>query len=138
MKIENSTKYYSVLIGSLFIIIWGIISFINYIIQYDYITNYFSGGPFINPTEEAVLSVEHTIVIMLILLLLSVILVIIAVKFAKNSFKNAKLSGRNGMAILIIGIILFSFGAGDYIGSILIVLGGFAFFAKEGDIVVRD
>lgn len=138
MRITNSTKYYSILIGALFTIIGGVVNFLNYFIQYHYITNYYSNRYFLNVSTDAVIAAERTTILMLIILIISVILVIIVVKLAKYSAKNTNLSQRNGMAILIIGIIIFSFGIGDYIGPALIILGGFSFLVKEGDIVIQQ
>lgn len=134
MKITNNIKYFSVLVGSLFVVIVGIANFINYFIQYHYITNYFSSSFFINPSQEALVAVERTTLLLLILLIISVILAIIAVRMAKGTNKSSTKGRKNGMIILIIGIILFSMGTGDYIGPTLIILGGLSFFIKDGDI----
>ncbi len=127
MKISNELKYYAIIVGSYFSIIITIVNYIGFVLSF--ITNFV--------THELYL-VNRITSQYTVLVIVTVLLTALSFKLSKDIMRKNSRSKRYGKVIMLIGILLFSFGVGDYIGPSLIILGGFAFMLSEGTLVIGE
>ncbi len=132
VDIENRVKYLAVEIGSIVTLIFAIIRIIILAVFGHFALIYgafnANGNLFAFPGIFGLLIAIDIVILILALL---------PIHYANKINGNESTHVHNGFIILAIGIILLVLGAGDYIGPIFIILGGFAFYVSHKTISIN-
>lgn len=132
MKITDDLKYLAVFIGTI-ITVLGALLYLAIVMAIGSM-GFLSGFGTINGN---ITSFSSAVFLFLLLVSLQIVLALVSYLYAKKMKTNKEDRMHNSLIIVVLGIILFIIHGGFYIGPVFIILGGIAFYVKEGDIEIN-